>query len=297
MSSGLFDLQGVSAKEIAKRTWNEIRRNDVFGRSAQLAYYLFFALFPFLICIIASLSVFGRADRGRAVLFALFARFLPAPAFQLISGTLDVILRTGGPLKMSLGIVVSVWSSSMGMSAVMDTLNATYHVREGRSLVKQYLIAVALTLASALLLVMAIVIVLFGDSIVAHDRGWIAVFLWRAAEWLLSLAVLFFILALTYHFAPDLKRKKWRWITPGAVLGVVLWILMSAGLRIYLRESGDSIIYGSLGAVIVLLLCFYLGGMAVLSGGALNGVLETLDHRSPRVSSAKSSRHEEKKAA
>jgi membrane protein len=98
----------------------------VLGRAAQLAYYFFLALFPFLICVIASLSVFGTADRGRSLIFGLLAHFLPAPAFQLISITFSQILQVGGPLRMSFGIVLSLWSASMGMSAIMDTLNAAY---------------------------------------------------------------------------------------------------------------------------------------------------------------------------
>src|SRR5689334_22221310 len=83
----------MSLKEIASRTWAEIRTDDVFGKSAQLAYYFFLALFPFLICVIASLSIFGSADRGRTMLLDLFARSLPMPAFQLISTTFDEIIR------------------------------------------------------------------------------------------------------------------------------------------------------------------------------------------------------------
>src|SRR5581483_2107314 len=109
----------MTLKETVSRTWQGIRADDVFGRAAQLAYYFFLALFPFLIFVIATLSVFGTADRGRAVLFAVFARFLPPAAFQLISQTFTDIIKASGPLKMSFGIVFSIWSASMGMSAVM----------------------------------------------------------------------------------------------------------------------------------------------------------------------------------
>ncbi|MFY9673889.1 MAG: YihY/virulence factor BrkB family protein [Terriglobales bacterium] len=278
MSLNSFDLHGVSIKEVVKRTWEEIRRDDVFGRSAQLAYYFFLALFPFLICVIASLSVFGSADRGRAVLFGLFARLLPRPAFLLISNTFNDILRTGGHLKMSLGIVITLASASMGMSAVIDTLNAAYRLKETRSVIRQYLTAIGLTLAIALLLVVSLIAVIIGDRI-ADARGFsdIAATAWRVAEWPITLGVLFAAFAITYHFAPDVKDREWHWITPGAVLGIVLLILMSVGFRIYLRYSQTyEETYGSLGDVIVLLLCFYLGGMAVLAGGALNGVMQNL---------------------
>ncbi len=285
MALTLFHLQGVSIKEVVKRTWKEVRRDDVFGRSAQLAYYFFLALFPFLICVIASLSVFGSADRGRAVLFGLFARVLPRPAFMLISSTFNQILEAGGPVKMSLGIVISLWSASMGMIAMMDTLNAAYHLKETRSLFKQYLVAIGLTIAIALLLVVSLSFFVVGDRIAAEpDFSRVFALGWRVAEWPLTLAVLFIVFAITYHFAPDTKNRRWYWISPGAVLGVVLFILMSTLLRLYLRYAGNyDVTYGSLGAVIVLLLCFYLGGMAVLTGGALNGVLGSLTNGAPVV--------------
>jgi membrane protein len=124
--SNLFTWNGAALKELAKCTWEEIRADDVFGRAAQLAYYFFLALFPFLICVIASLSVFGKADRGRALLLTLFAHSLPAPAFQLIGTTISEIIRSSGPLKMSFGLIASLWSASLGMSAIMDTLNGCW---------------------------------------------------------------------------------------------------------------------------------------------------------------------------
>ena len=274
----LFSLRVVSTIEIAQRTWAEIREDDVFGRAAQLAYYFFLALFPFLICVITSLSVFGRADRGRALLGGLFSRIFPAAAYQLIDKTFIEIIQSTGPLKMSFGIIFALWSASMGMSAVMDTLNAAYKVKETRSLIKQYSIAIGLTFGLTLLTVVSLLIVVLGDQLVGYfSTGNFIAIVWKITQWPLALAVLLLALAITYHFAPDFKNRKWRWITPGSVTGVLLLVILSIGVRIYIRYSGGySAVYGSLGAVIVLLVCFYLGGVAILSGGSLNGVLESL---------------------
>jgi len=274
----LFSLRVVSTIEIAQRTWAEIREDDVFGRAAQLAYYFFLALFPFLICVITSLSVFGRADRGRALLGGLFSRIFPAAAYQLIDKTFIEIIQSTGPLKMSFGIIFALWSASMGMSAVMNTLNAAYKVKETRSLIKQYSIAIGLTFGLTLLTVVSLLIVVLGDQLVGYfSTGNFIAIVWKITQWPLVLAVLLLALAITYHFAPDFKNRKWRWITPGSVTGVLLLVILSIGVRIYIRYShGYSAVYGSLGAVIVLLVCFYLGGVAILSGGSLNGVLESL---------------------
>ncbi len=278
MSTTLFSLRGFSLKELAKRTWAEILADDVFGRAAQLAYYFFLALFPFLIFVIASLSVFGVADRGRALLFQFLATALPPAAFNLIDRTFNEIIHSSGPLKMSFGIFASVWSASMGMSAVMDTLNAAFHVKETRSLVKQYAIATGLTVGIAFLLVVSVVIVIFGDTILhALSPGKMVAITWKVAQWPLALCLILLAFAITYFFAPNVRDRQWHWISPGAIAGVTLWLLVSIGLRLYLNFVGTySVGYGALGAVIVLLLWFYLSGIAVLSGAVLNGVLENL---------------------
>lgn len=276
MANSLFSFRGIPLKEVAKRTWAEILNDDVFGRAAQLAYYFFLALFPFLIFVIASLSVFGAADRGRDLLFRFFAGALPPPAFNLVAKTFDEIIRSSGPLKMSFGIVASLWSASMGMIAIMDTLNAAFGVKETRSLFKQYAVAMGLTVGIAVLLVISVVIVVFGDTIInALSPGNIIAIAWKIAQWPLALALILLAFAITYYFAPNVPNRRWHWLTPGAILGVILWMAVSFGLRIYLHFFGTySVGYGSLGAVIVLLLWFYLSGVAVLSGAVLNAVLE-----------------------
>lgn len=274
----MFSLHRVPLKEIAKRTWAELRADDVFGRSAQLAYYFFLALFPFLICVIASLSVIGSADRGRALLFTLFARFLPGPAFQLISQAFNGIIQASGPMKMSLGIIASVWSASLGMGAMMDTLNAAYNVKETRSLAKQYGVAIGLTSGIGLLLVISVAVVVFVERITATQTSQgIAEMGWRIVGWLLALTASFLALAATYYFGPNVAGRKWQWITPGAVAAVFLLMVLSVGSKAYIHYFGTyDLTYGSLGAVIVLLLFFYLSGVAVLSGGVLNAVLESM---------------------
>ncbi len=276
MATDLFNLSGHTWKQVLERTWTEIRKDDVLGRSAQLAYYFFLALFPFLICVISALSVFGFADRGRELIFRFFSGALPGAAYELINATISGIIHASGPLKMSFGIVGALWSASMGMSAVMDTLNAAYEVKENRPLWKQYAISTGLTVGITLLLVISVVIVLAGDEIVKTiSPPQIIAITWRIAKWPIALALILLAFAITYYFAPDLKQREWHWVSPGAIAGVVLWVAVSLGLRVYLHfSSGYNGMYGSLGAVIVLLLWFYLSGIAVLSGAEINGVLE-----------------------
>jgi len=286
VASNSFSWNGT-LKELAKCTWNEIRAHDVFGRAAQLAYYFFLALFPFLICVIASLSIFGSADRGRALLLGLFAHSLPTPAFQLISTTISEIIRSGGPLKMSFGLIASFWSASLGMGAIMDTLNAAYKLAETRSLITQYAVAIGLTFAIGVLMIVSILTVISANLLAGTLLAGKLLIAWRIAKWILGLAFLLVAFAILYYFAPDLRNRRWRWVTPGGIVGLLLLSGISIGLRIYFRFFGTyNAAYGSLGAVIILLLCFYMSGVAVLSGGVLNALLErgaeTLPHEKLR---------------
>jgi membrane protein len=276
LATGLIQFKGASPIEILKRTWTEIRADDVFGRAAQLAYYFFLALFPFLICVIATLSVFGSADRGRVLLFSLLSRFLPEPAFQLIAETFNQILVKNGPLRMSLGLIAAIWSASLGMGAVMDTLNAAYRIRETRSIARQSLTAIGLTVGMGIVVVLSILTVVVGDHLAATlALPKMISIAWHLVVWPLAIALLLLGFSVTYYFAPDLRGRAWQWITPGAMAGALLLFLVSAGLRIYVYfYNSYSVMYGSLGGVIVLLLCFYLASVALLSGGALNGVVE-----------------------
>jgi membrane protein len=161
------------------------------------------------------------------------------------------------------------------MSALMNTLNAVHQVEEGRSFIRRNATAVALTAAVALVMLAAIVILLAaGPAAQAFSRGW-TVALLKIVQWPIAIALVLFGFALLYYFAPDIKDQEWHWLTPGAIAGLVSWLVVSIGLKIYLHFFNTySRTYGSLGAVIVLLLWFYLTGAAVLMGAELNSVLE-----------------------
>jgi membrane protein len=264
----------VSWKEIFRRTFKKANEDDVLGRSAQLSYYFFLALFPMLISIIAVMSLFGHADYMRQTLLGFLAQVLPGSASELIQKTLMEVIQGAGGLKLSFGIIFSVWSASAGMSAIMDTLNAEYEVPEGRSFLRRNATAIGLSIACAVLLVCAVTIVLAGGSAQAFSFGTSSAML-RITLWPIALALVLFAFALIYYFAPDVQDQKWHWVTPGALIGLALWLTVSFGLKLYLHFFDRySATYGSLGAVIVLLLWFYLSGASILMGAEINSVLE-----------------------
>jgi membrane protein len=269
----------VPWQKMPAAVWKSIVDDDIFGRSAQLAYYFFFAIFPGLIFISSILGLMGRG--GSSLIDQLLdnlGRILPPDAFKILVSTFHSTVHASSGLKLALGMVFALWSATYGMTAAEDTLNAVYQVRETRPLWKQYLIAILLTIATAVLAFIGLGAVFYGDAL-AHLLGLDAALaiLVRIAMWIVTFATLTLIFAMTYYFAPDVKEGRWQWITPGAVLGVLCWVIASIGLRIYLHFSNSySVMYGSLGAVMLLLLWFYVSGLMLLVGAAINSNMESM---------------------
>ena len=265
--------------DAAKRTWKKANEDDVFGRSAQLAYYFFLALFPMLIFLISTLGVLpGAASHVRETMFNFLTQVMPPSASDLVEKTMDEISTSSGIGKLSFGLILTLWSASAGMLAIMDTLNIEHGVQEARSFLKQRAIAVGLTLGVAALLVAAAGVIVLGHN---HGLGAVltgtSALVWKFVQWPAAFACILFSLALIYYFAPDLKKPEWHWITPGALVGCGLWLIASIGLRIYLHYFDSySATYGSLGAVIILLISFYLTGIAILVGGEVNVVIDEI---------------------
>lgn len=266
----------ISWTEVFERTWKEADEDDVFGRSAQLAYYFFLALFPLLICVVTVLGILaGKAAHVQDAVLDFLAGVVPGSASTLIQKTLTEVNQAHATSKLSISLVFSLWSASAGMSAIMDTLNAEYEVHEGRSFIKRNAVALGLTLAVAVLLIGAVAIVLAGGPTAETFSGGMVKIVIKVVQWPVAIALVLLGFALVYFFAPDVKEQKWHWITPGAIAGVALWLVASFALKAYLHFFDSySATYGSLGAVIILLLWFYVSGASLLFGAEINSVIE-----------------------
>jgi membrane protein len=280
-SASIWKLGGLTPREMGRRVWLEVYESDLFTRAAALSYYFLLALFPLLLFMIAMLGYF--ADGGtelRRDLLRYLGHVVPRSSSELIHTTIDEINEGAGGGKLSFGLLAALFFASYGMGAVSDTLNAAYGVRESRPWWRARLTAVALTIALAVLVISALTLLLYGGGIgegaAKHFRlGGAFMFAWKVLRWPIVLAFVLFSFALIYYFAPDLRHQKWYWITPGSVTGVILWLLASFCLRIYLHYFDRySLTYGSLGAVIILMLWFYLTGAAILVGGKVNAEIE-----------------------
>jgi membrane protein len=279
--ASLWQLGGLTWRELGRRVWLEIYDGDLLTRAAALSYYFLLALFPLLIFLTSMLGYFAEAGTElRGNLLRYLGSVAPRSASQLVSETVAEITEgaTGG--KLSFGLLAALWFASFGMSAVGDTLNGAYGVRESRPFWKLRLISLGLTAALAALVISALALVLYGGEIGEglagrNDLGGAFEAAWNVIQWPIVLAFVLFAFALIYYHAPDLKHQKWYWITPGSVAGVLLWLLVSFVFRLYLHYFDSySVTYGSLGAVIILLLWFYLTGAAILVGGKVNAEIE-----------------------
>jgi membrane protein len=277
----LWKLGGLSWLQLAKRVWNEIQKDNVFGRAAELSYYFLLALFPFLIFLTSIIGfVLGSGTGTRHMLFTYLARIMPPSAFQLIDSTMYEVSAASSGGKLSFGLLAALWAASNGLTAITDSLNQAYDLKESRPWWKQRLVSIGLTTALSVLILGALVLVVAGGKIaewLAAHYGFGPVFptAWKIIQWPVVLAWMMLAFALIYYFAPDFRKQAWQWLTPGAAIGVALWLLVSLGFRVYLHFFDSySATYGSLGAVIVLMLWLYFTGAAVLIGGEINSEIE-----------------------
>lgn len=274
-----WKLGGLTPLQLSKRVYQEIDEDEVFTRSAALAYYFVSALFPMIFFLMAMLGLFAQSHDLQSSLLNYTARFMPADAYSLVQKTIKEVATNSSGLKLAFGLVLALWSGAGGVVSIMDALNRCYHVKDSRPWWKQRLIAFGLTIAIAALTIMALTIVLYGGTIVdfvgSHiGLSSVSVITWHIVQWPIALFFVVWSFALLYYWGPD-TQQKWQWITPGSLIGVLTWIGASLLFRVYLHFFNSySKTYGSLGAVIVLLLWLYISGMAIMVGGEINSEIE-----------------------
>jgi membrane protein len=273
-----WTLGGLTLREVAARVWREVQKDEISDRAAALTYYFVFALFPallFLTALLGLLPIPNLMDR----FMDYFAQALPDDAASVVRKTLTEVVRGAHGGLLSIGMLGALWAGSNGMGSIMTALNVAYHVSETRPWWKRRLLAAALTIGFALFILSALVLLVFGPrlgSAVAGRFGLGAAFMtaWNAMNLPVVICFVLVGIALVYYLAPD-ARQRWRWVTPGSAVALVLWLTMSFGLRLYVSHLGNyNATYGSIGGVILLMLWLYLTGMVLLLGAEVNSEIE-----------------------
>lgn len=272
---------GLTWRELARRVGARIDKDNVLGRSAQLSYYFLLALFPLLLFLTTLLGYFASSGTElRNNLLSYLSAVMPASASELIHNTVDEISKAAGSGKLSIGIIATLWAASSGVGAISESLNFANDIQESRPWWKARLVAVALTIALAVLIITALTLMFFGGAIaervaISLGQGGAFTLTWKILQWPIVLGFVLLAFNLVYYFAPDLRYRHWRWISPGSLVGVTLWLLASFAFRVYLHFFNSySATYGSLGAVIIMMLWFYFSGAAILIGGEIDSAIQ-----------------------
>lgn len=280
----LWDFQGVPFRTIATRTFHAFNEDNLLSRAAELGYYFLFALFPTLVSASAILGLVARSATDIYVrLLDYLALVVPHDAFRMVLETFNQTTASSTPGKVTFGLAAAIWSASVGFSAIQDTLNMVYKVKETRPFWKARGSAMLVTLLLSLIVTITLGFLLLGTYLshtvrhhIASQRAGLTYGIGIHLMFdVITAGMLILLFAVIYYFAPDIQTKRWRWLTPGAAIGIAGWFLASIALRVYLHYFNSfSVTYGSLGAVIILLTWFYITGLMLLLGAEINSEIE-----------------------
>lgn len=284
----IWNLGGLTFRQLIRSVLRGAQENDVFERASGLAFDFLLALFPLLFILLAVFGLFtSHSLQLRISLLAYFADFLPAPAFQLLDRTTQELAANTSEEKLTIGMVIGLWLISGGVASIIASLNVAFRIKESRSWFKVRAIALGLALVISTLILTALGIVIVGGDAV----DWLGnelrltsamVALWKAMQWPTAMLFVMFSDALIYTFGPNFRVKRWHWVTPGSVFGATSWVVASEGFRIYLRYVNNyNVIFGSLGALVILMVWLYVTGLAFLIGGEINANIERAAAENP----------------
>lgn len=274
--------QNLGMVNLLKRLAKEIQEDHLAAFAGNLTYKGLFALFPFFVFLLSLLGLFGAPDLLRELIDRA-SGVLPQGAVVFLEDQLLGIASTKAQGAFTVGAVVSLllalWGVSGAFRSVMEAMNVMYEIEEDRPFWKQLLISIFLSLGVAALLLCALVLVVFGPEIggaVADSVGLGSIFqiTWTIVQWPVLIFLVVFAFALVYYYAPDVEQR-FRWISPGSIVAVLMWLLFSLAFAVYVEGSGSfNATYGSLAGIAILMLYIYYSAFIVLVGAQMNQVIE-----------------------
>jgi len=274
--------ENLGLVDFFKLTYKEMSEDHVMAFAGNLTYKGLFAIFPFFTFLLSLLGLFNATDLVNAMVDKL-SGVAPQSATKFIEGQLLSITQSQAESAFTFGAIISIllalWGVSGAFRSVIEAMNVMYEVEEDRPFWKVYGLSIFMSLAVIVLLVGALVLVIFGESIgvrVADLVGLGSVFatLWNIVQWPVVACVVLFAFALIYYFAPAAKQR-FRWISPGSILAFVFWLIFSLLFSLYASIAGSyNETYGSLAGVIILMLYVYYSALIMLVGAEINQVIE-----------------------
>jgi membrane protein len=277
----VFYFGGLSLSALLRQVWVSLNQDEIVDRSAELAYYFLFALFPALILLSAMFSLFASTSaRTNLELMLYLAKVIPPAAFASVETAFSQTTRATNTGHLVFGAIAALWAATYGMSSTQAILNAIYRTKESRPYWKAKAIAMVSTMAIFVLVCSAMLLLVLGDDLAKFlisdlPFNTLLLALWKIVKFLAAMFFVSLVFAITYRWGPGGNNRKWRWISPGAIVGILGWLAASLGFRVYLHFYDPyATTYGSFGAVIVLLTWFYVTGFMLLLGAEINSTIE-----------------------
>jgi membrane protein len=277
---GPTDLEGGSWTDVLKRTIREFKEDNLTDWAAALTYYGILSIFPMLIALISVLGLIGTS--ATQPLIDNLGQVAPGPAQQIFTSAIKNLQSSQGAagVLFVVGLAGALWSASGYVAAFMRASNAIYEVEEGRPIWKTAPVRLGVTLVLVVLLAVTAVGVIATGGLAEQignviGVGGTALTVWDIAKWPVLLLIVSLMFAILYWAAPNVKHPKFRWVSPGGVLAVVVWIVASALFAFYVANFGSyNKTYGALGGIITFLVWLWISNIAVLLGAEFNAELE-----------------------
>jgi len=270
--------------QLARAVAHRMIDDQIPGRAAQMSFYFFLSVFPMLLILMATLGLFLDAQwLVRDAILDRLQQIAPRSIVGVFDRAIDHLLgRTGAPLTM--GILVTLWAASSGMVATIRGLNVAYDVEEERPWWRRRLVGLGLLVVLMVFTTIAMLLLAYGvpmgDTLAEHiGLGPTFLLAWQLGQWPVIFGFVLVAFDLLYYFASHRPRARWQWVRPGTLIAIALWPAASLGLKVYVANFADyNVAYGSLGAIIVLMLWFYLTSIAILAGAEINAQLDAALH-------------------
>ncbi len=276
----LNDLTKRSWKFILKKTMREFSKDQCLDLAAALTYYAVLALFPAILALVSLLSIFGQGSQGIDAMMGVVKDVAPGAADTLQGVVTQLSQSHSGGLALIVGLLGALWSASGYIGAFGRAMNRVYEIDEGRPFYKLRPTMLLVTLVAVVLAALVGVGLVVSGPVAgaigsAVGLGDTAVTVWNIVKWPVILAVVVVVVAILYYATPNIKQPKFRWISVGAAMAVVVWILASLGFALYVANfSNYNKTYGSLAGIIVFLLWLWITNLALLFGAEIDAEIE-----------------------
>ncbi len=274
------DLRAAAWRGVLTRTVREFKRDNITVWAAALTYYGVLAIFPAIIALVSILGLVGTS--ATQPLLDNLGSVAPGPAKDILTSALQNLQRSRGSagLMFFVGLLVALWSASGYVAAFMQAANAIYDIDEGRPIWKTVPVRLSVTIVLVLMLAISAVAVVLTGSLAKQAGNVIGVgstfvTVWDIAKWPVLLLIVSLMFAILYYATPNVKQPGFRWVSPGGILAVVLWIIASAAFAFYVANFASyNKTYGALAGPVIFLVWLWLSNVAVLLGAELNAELE-----------------------